>query len=256
MFSKTIVKSEEFSVMPKSSQALYFHLGMEADDDGFVHPGQVMRSGGYQDDDLKILLAKRFLLTFESGVVVIKHWLIHNLIQKDRHAETRYKEELNSLFVKENKAYTDNVPLRFQSVNKVLPQVRLGKVSIDINTILPAHSVSRERIISKKKAMKTYDENSSYEEKTIDLDTREDITPSVKATTGASMKSLLNWSEQRREQKFGTPLKQFAAFKRAKAAKISPSRLQDRWCEMEADKFWSVKGFDWSNVVMSFDKRP
>jgi len=127
MFSKAIVKSEEFSVMPKSSQALYFHLGMEADDDGFVHPGQVMRSGGYQEDDLKILLAKRFILGFDNGVIVIKHWLIHNLIQKDRYVETRYQDELKSLYIKENKAYTDRLPSEIQDVNKVLPQVRLGK---------------------------------------------------------------------------------------------------------------------------------
>ncbi len=136
MFSKAIVKSEEFSVMPKSSQALYFHLGMEADDDGFIHPGQVMRSGGYQADDLKILLAKRFLLTFESGVVVIKHWLIHNLIQKDRHTKTRYEEELSTLFVKGNKAYTDNLPINLGHVNKVLPQVRLGQVRLDKDNLL------------------------------------------------------------------------------------------------------------------------
>ena len=137
MFSKAIVKSEEFSVMPKSSQALYFHLGMEADDDGFIHPGQIMRAGGFQGDDLKILLAKRFLLAFESGVVVIKHWLIHNLIQKDRHVETRYQDELKSLFIKENRAYSDNDPILLQSVNKVLPQVRLGKGSIGKDNITP-----------------------------------------------------------------------------------------------------------------------
>ncbi len=144
MFSKAIVKSEEFLVMPKSSQALYFHLGMEADDDGFIHPGQIMRSGGFQGDDLKILLAKRFLLTFESGVVVIKHWLIHNLIQKDRHTETRYEDELKSLFIKENKAYTDRVPVSSQSGNTLLPQVRLGKDRLEI-AAPAAFSFSEER---------------------------------------------------------------------------------------------------------------
>ena len=127
MFSPHIVESEEFLSMPISSQLLYFHLGMEADDDGFIQPQKTMRVVGSNSDDLKVLLAKRFLLAFENGVVVIKHWLIHNLIQKDRYHPTRFEEEKKTLFIKENKAYTDNPA----SVNKMLPQVRLGKVSID-----------------------------------------------------------------------------------------------------------------------------
>lgn len=123
MFSPQIVKSEEFLSMPVSSQALYFHLGMDADDDGFVQPKIIMRSLGSNDDDLRILVAKRFLLAFETGVVVIKHWLIHNLIQKDRYHPTRFQDEKRTLFVKENKAYTDALP----SVNSLLPEVRLGK---------------------------------------------------------------------------------------------------------------------------------
>lgn len=166
MFSKAIVKSEEFSVMPKSSQALYFHLGMDADDDGFIHPGQIMRSGGYQEDDLKILLAKRFLLTFESGVVVIKHWLIHNLIQKDRHIKTRYQEELDTLFIKENKAYTDNKPIKLLNVNKVLPQVRLGKDRIGEDRI-EREEVSQAKPLTQKEHNKAFFESTELQEETI-----------------------------------------------------------------------------------------
>lgn len=126
MFSPQIVESEEFLTMPVSSQALYFHLGMNADDDGFIQPKIVMRTTGANDDDLKVLLSKRFLLSFEGGVVVVKHWLIHNLIQKDRYHPTRFQEEKKTLFIKENKAYTDNS----DSVNKMLTQVRLGKVRL------------------------------------------------------------------------------------------------------------------------------
>ena len=129
MFSPQIVESEEFLTMPVSSQALYFHLGMNADDDGFIQPKIIMRTVGSNDDDLKVLIAKRFILPFESGVVVIKHWLIHNLIQKDRYHQTRFLEEKGRLFIKENKAHTDNPG----SVNKMLPQVRLGKVRLDNN---------------------------------------------------------------------------------------------------------------------------
>lgn len=126
MFSPQIVSSEEFLTLPTSTQTLYFHLGMNADDDGFIQPRLMMKTLGSSEDDLKVLLAKRFILPFESGVVVIKHWLIHNLIQKDRYRPTRFQEEKNMLFIKENKAYTDNP----DSVNKLLPQVRLGEVRL------------------------------------------------------------------------------------------------------------------------------
>ena len=85
-----------------------------------------MRTTGANDDDLKVLLSKRFLLPFENGVVVIKHWLIHNLIQKDRYHPTRFQEEKKMLLIKENKAYTESPT----SVNKMLPEVRLGKVRL------------------------------------------------------------------------------------------------------------------------------
>lgn len=123
MFSPQIVTSEEFLSMPVSSQALYFQLGMGADDDGFIQPRIVMRMIGSNDDDLRVLLSKRFLLAFEGGVVVIKHWLIHNLIQKDRYHPTRFVEEKKRLLIKGNKAYTESDT----SVNKMLPEVRLGK---------------------------------------------------------------------------------------------------------------------------------
>jgi hypothetical protein len=125
MFSPTIVKSEEFLSMPSSSQLLYFHLGMDADDDGFIQPKMVMKIIGSADDDLRMLIGRRFILPFDSGVVVIKHWLIHNLIQKDRYHPTRFQEEKNKLFIKQDKGYTENP----DSVNKMLTQVRLGKDS-------------------------------------------------------------------------------------------------------------------------------
>lgn len=107
MFSKDITGSDAFRDMPTSTQNLYFHLGMEADDDGFLgnYKG-LMRSVGTGDDDLKILLSKRFLLQINSGVLVVKHWLINNTVRKDRYNETKYLEEKALVFVKENKAYT------------------------------------------------------------------------------------------------------------------------------------------------------
>lgn len=107
MFSPDIVSSDTFLDMPISSQVLYFHLAMRADDDGFITPKMVMRLVGSGEDDLKVLIAKRFLLSFESGVVVVKHWLIHNLIRADLYKETLYKKEKATLGLNENGAYTE-----------------------------------------------------------------------------------------------------------------------------------------------------
>lgn len=109
MLSMKIVDSDAFLEMPLSSQCLYFHLNMRADDDGFVgNPKKIMRMIQATEDDLKILLAKRFLIMFEDSVVVIKHWWIHNTLSKDRYSETTYIDDKAQLFVKENKAYTLN----------------------------------------------------------------------------------------------------------------------------------------------------
>lgn len=132
MFAKTIIDSDAFLEMPTTSQLLYFHLAMRADDDGFVNkPKSLMRMVGCKDDDLKLLFVKKFLIPFESGVVVIKHWKIHNYIRKDTYTETKYKEEKATLELDENSAYriADPSPLRIcdESVTSPSTQVRLGK---------------------------------------------------------------------------------------------------------------------------------
>ena len=127
MFAKTIIDSDAFLDMPMSTQALYFHLSMRADDDGFINnPKRIQRMIGASDDDLKLLIAKSFLIVFESGVVVIKHWKIHNYIQTDRYKPTVYVEEKSLLDVKKNKAYTLNNEC-IQNVYISDTQDRLGK---------------------------------------------------------------------------------------------------------------------------------
>lgn len=106
MFSKTIIDSDIFLDMPVSAQALYFHMAMRADDDGFLNnPKKVQRMVGASDDDFRILLAKQFVILFDSGVVVIRHWKIHNFIRSDRYHETVYQNEKNLLHVGTNKSY-------------------------------------------------------------------------------------------------------------------------------------------------------
>ena len=135
MFAKTINDSDPFLDMPLSTQALYFHLSMRADDDGVINnPKKIQRMIGASDDDLRVLVMKRFILPFDSGVVVIKHWKIHNYIRNDRYKETVYQEEKALLELKENGAYTELSPLGIpdgnQAVDQVETQVRLGKDSL------------------------------------------------------------------------------------------------------------------------------
>ena len=107
MFAKTIIDSDAFLDMPPSTQVLYFHLAMRADDDGFINnPKTIMRIVGAKDDDIKLLVAKRFIIPFDSGVVVIKHWRIHNYIQTDRYTETKYIDEKNQLIINKKNGYS------------------------------------------------------------------------------------------------------------------------------------------------------
>ena len=124
MFAKTIVTSDAFLDMPLSARCLYFTLGMFADDDGFVNnPKSIMRQVGASMDDMNILIAKRFILAFESGIIVIKHWKIHNYIQSDRYKETKYLDEKKQLTTDEKGAYTECI----QDVSKMYPQVSISK---------------------------------------------------------------------------------------------------------------------------------
>lgn len=131
MFAKKIVSTDAFLDMPASARCLYFALGMEADDDGFVgNPKSVMRQVGLKPNDLKMLADKRYILTFPSGVIAIKHWKINNSIQSDRYKKTTYIEELNTLTLDGKEGYIER-EICIQDVSKVYPQVSIGKVSID-----------------------------------------------------------------------------------------------------------------------------
>ena len=128
MFAKTIIDSDAFIDMPVTARLLYYDLGMRADDDGFVNsPKKIMRMVGASQDDLAILISKKFIIPFDSGVVVIKHWRIHNYIQKDRYKPTKYTEEKAMLTVQENDGYSLDTKC-IQNVSDSDTQVRLGKV--------------------------------------------------------------------------------------------------------------------------------
>ena len=138
MFTKKITESDAFLDMPSSTQMLYFHFSMNADDDGFVNnPKKIQKMCGASDDDFKLLIAKSFIILFDSGIIVIKHWKMHNYIQADRYRPTDYVEEKSMLGIKSNMAYTLDVSKMDTECiqNGYIGKDSIGKVSIDKNSI-------------------------------------------------------------------------------------------------------------------------
>ena len=132
MFAKSIVLSDAFLDMPLTARCLYFTLGMLADDDGFVgNPKAIMRQCGASQDDMAVLLQKRFILAFDSGVIVIKHWRMNNYLQNDRHKPTTYLEELETLAIDNKGAYTEKDGMYTECIQNVYT----GKDSIDKDSI-------------------------------------------------------------------------------------------------------------------------
>lgn len=128
MFSNIITDTDRFLDMPASSQNLYFHLNMHADDDGFVDsPKRIMRNVGAGNDDMNVLLSKKFVLNFDSGIILIKDWKIHNVIRKDMYKPTVYTEEKSQIIVDDTKSY--------QLRNEYVPQNRLDKNRLDKNRL-------------------------------------------------------------------------------------------------------------------------
>ncbi len=238
MFSKEITASDAFLDMPASTQALYFHLGMEADDDGFIgNPKKVMRVMGVSDDDLKILISKRFVLIFSSGVLVMKHHRINNNWDRYNCKRTVYLEEFSQLYIKENKAYTlDKMKgVHVQSENSLKTVFRIEENRIN-NTAAIAAPILEVRESEEGAEVKK--------------------TGYTKAALEA-YKKMVAWAEAERGFPFlkGDILKQYKAFKIAKDNGLKSGQLQERWLEMAEDKFWGEKGFDWMNVVASFNKK-
>ena len=133
MFAKTIVLSDAFLDMPLGARCLYMTMGMLADDDGFVNsPKSIIRQCGASEDDLRVLIAKKFVIPFDSGVIVIKHWRINNYLRNDRYQPTNYLDEKEQLSIDDNNAYTLGIP------NNGIPRIgkdSIGKDSIGNNTI-------------------------------------------------------------------------------------------------------------------------
>lgn len=156
MFTKKITESDAFLDMPSSTQMLYFHFSMNADDDGFVNnPKKIQKMCGASDDDFKLLIVKSFIILFDSGIIVIKHWKMHNYIQADRYRPTDYVEEKSMLGIKSNKAYTLDVSKMDTECiqNGYIGKDSIGKVSIDKDS---KDKDSKEESVGGEKAKRFY----------------------------------------------------------------------------------------------------
>ena len=179
MFTMKIVDSDAFLDMPVSAQLLYFHLGMRADDDGFVdRPKRIMKDIGVNEDDLKILIAKKFILTFDNGLLVIKHWRMHNTLSKNRYHETQYLEEKRMLLLKDNGAYS-------LTTGKPIDDTRLLEMS-------ERQSVKQNNKIDEQKTnnRRTIDEQKTNADKGLGLD--KDLELELDLDTGLDKEKKLN----------------------------------------------------------------
>lgn len=145
MFNKAITNNDNFLEMPSSTQNLYVHLSMNADDDGFVDNWKsIMRMTGNKDDDMKILIAKQYVIPFESGVIVIKHWRLNNYLQKDRYTQTIYQQEIQQLNLDEHNGYILDTSC-IHSIDKLsLEENSLDKISKDENRLEIVNSPDNE----------------------------------------------------------------------------------------------------------------
>ncbi len=152
MFSLNVLDTDAFLSMPLSAQAMYFHLNLRADDDGFVgNPQRIRTYIGASEDDLNLLIAKKFLLKFEDGVVVIKHWRMHNTLSVNRYQETQYQDQKSMLLLKSNKSYSFNSGVPINDTKLITMR----------NDKTVEHSSNKRR---------TFVEHSSSPDKDIDID--------------------------------------------------------------------------------------
>ncbi len=225
MFSKKITETDKFLEMPLSSQALYFHLSMGADDEGFIDRAKtIQRTIGASDDDMKLLIAKGFLIPFESGVVVIRHWRIHNFIQSDRFQKTIYEKERNQIEYDSSKTAQLKAPEQWiQNGSKTDPQVRLGKDRLDKDRLDIYSRVSNETPTA-----------SESEEEKINLT--------------AKTKEILEYLNSKLNTNYKSTSKKTQSLVRA--------RLNESYTVDDFEKVIDIKCDEWLNTSMSKYLRP
>ena len=214
MFSLDVIDTDNFLDMPLSAQGLYFHLGMRADDDGFIaSPKKITKSVNASNDDLKLLIAKGYLLPFENGVVVIRHWQQNNYVRGDRYKSTIYQDEKKRLCV-ENSIYdfmvdaldTNGIPSDNQMttkrdtngipvVDKLDTQVRLGKDSLESSSSMPEEKAAIALTLNDKSEYPIFDKDiAAWKELYPNVDILQEL---------RKMKGWLNSNPTRRKTKKG-----------------------------------------------------
>lgn len=231
MFSKVIVDSDAFLDMPLSTQALYFHLSMRADDDGFLNNARkIQRLVGASDDDLRLLLMKRFVIGFEGGILVIKHWRMNNYLRKDRYTPTVYQDEYAMLGVKKNGSYTlektDGIQAGIPDGSQCVTQVSIGKDSIDKKRIEKTVCPEPETAPDRKKAVSLIlNDKTEYWIFEDQIAEWMELFPAVDVMQELrKMRSWLDSNTSRRKTKRGI------------------LRFVNGWLSKEQDKGWSRQG--------------
>lgn len=231
MFSKVIIDSDAFLDMPLSTQALYFHLSMRADDDGFLNNARkIQRLVGASDDDLRLLLMKRFVIGFEGGILVIKHWRMNNYLRKDRYTPTVYQDEYAMLGVKKNGSYTlentDGIQAGIPDGSQCVTQVSIGKDSIDKKRIEKTVCPEPETAPDRKKAISLIlNDKTEYWIFEDQIAEWKELFPAVDVMQELrKMKSWLDSNQSRRKTKRGI------------------LRFVNGWLSKEQDKGWSRQG--------------
>lgn len=231
MFSKVIIDSDAFLDMPLSTQALYFHLSMRADDDGFLNNARkIQRLVGASDDDLRLLLMKRFVIGFEGGILVIKHWRMNNYLRKDRYTPTVYQDEYAMLGVKKNGSYTlektDGIQAGIPDGSQCVTQVSIGKDSIDKKRIEKTVCPEPETAPDRKKAISLIlNDKTEYWIFEDQIAEWKELFPAVDVMQELrKMRSWLDSNTSRRKTKRGI------------------LRFVNGWLSKEQDKGWSRQG--------------
>lgn len=201
MFDKSIISSDSFLEMPDSSQNLYFHLSMNADDDGFVDNWKsIMRMTGHKEDDMKVLISKSFIIPFDTGVIVIKHWRMNNYLRNDRYNETKYLKEKSQLQVEKNQEYT---LINNEKIDVVYQLDTNGRHSIEKNSIDNIKENNKKKSYGEFNNVLLTDEEYAKLEKSNLLSYIETLSSYI-ASKGKKYKShyatILNWSKKEKKE--------------------------------------------------------
>ena len=223
MFAKTIIDSDAFLDMPVTARLLYYDLGMRADDDGFVNsPKKIMRVIGASDDDMRILLARKFIIAFDNGIVVIKHWRINNYLRNDRYTETQYTDEKSLLTTDERGKYhlrdTNGIP-----------------------TGIPTVSTGKDRLVKDRLVEDRLVEDRLVEDRLV---------------KGSKDKSIGDAERPARESKTKPPtLEEVEAYCIERGNRIDPEAFIDYYASQKWRKANGQPLSDWKAAIRTWEKR-